>query len=375
LLQNRNTTFFGRAFRAADMAKGRFMKAALLYAARQPLKIEDIHMPEVGDDDVLIKVAACGVCHTDLKVAEGRNRFTPPTILGHEVAGTIEQVGPRCKDFKAGNRAIIGMRYKCGRCRYCLSARENLCERRPAPPSLKMIDGTIVTRWNVGGFAEYVAVPSYMAFHVPDGMSMEEASIVGCRVTTAYHAVKHRARLQPGDSALVIGCGGIGLNAIQFLKCFGAYPIIGVDIADEKLAAAKQFGATHVIDAKAEDPVAAVKALTGGGVDKAFEAIGNPTTSDQVIQATRPGGTATIIGGLGSGPFTISSGGFVTKEITITGVSSRRANDVEEVLQMAKLGRIELKNLITRSYRHDQINEALADLERGKLRMAVSLWS
>jgi D-arabinose 1-dehydrogenase-like Zn-dependent alcohol dehydrogenase len=351
------------------------MRAAVLYEARQPLKIEELEMPGVGDEDVLIKVASCGVCHTDLKVVEGRNRFTPPTILGHEVAGTVEQVGAHCKDFKAGDRVIIGMRYKCGRCRYCLSARENLCERRPAPPVLKKTDGTTVTRWNVGGFAEYVSVPGYMIFKIPEAISMEEASVVGCRVTTAYNAVKHRARLEPGNSALVIGCGGIGLNTIQFLKCFGAYPIIAVDIANEKLDAAKSFGATHTINAAAEDPVKAVVKLTEGGVDKAFEAIGNPKTADQIIQSTRPGGTATIIGGLGSGPFTISSGNFVTREITITGVSSRQANDVEEVFQMAKLGRIELKNLITKSYRHDQINEALADLEYGKLRMAVSLWN
>ncbi len=351
------------------------MKAAVLYEARQPLRLEELAVPEVQDEDVLIKVASCGVCHTDLKVVEGRNRFTPPTVLGHEVAGTVEAVGARCQDFKAGDRVIIGMRYKCGRCRYCLSARENLCERRPAPPNLKKLDGTAVTRWNVGGFAEYVSVPGYMIFKVPDGISMEEASVVGCRVTTAYNAVKHRARLAPGDSALVIGCGGIGLNTIQFLKCFGAYPIIAVDIAEEKLEAAKNFGATHTINATAEDPVKATVKLTEGGVDKSFEAIGNPKTSDQIIQATRPGGTATIIGGLGSGPFTISSGNFVTREITITGVSSRQANDVQEVFQMAIQGRIELKSLITKSYRSEQINEALADLEHGKLRMAVSLWN
>jgi S-(hydroxymethyl)glutathione dehydrogenase/alcohol dehydrogenase len=351
------------------------MKAAVLYEARQPLKIEDLAMPQVGDEDVLIKVASCGVCHTDLKVVEGRSRFTPPTILGHEVAGTVEQVGAHCKAFKIGDRVIIGMRYKCGRCRYCLSARENLCERRPVPPALKKSDGTAVTRWNVGGFAEYVSVPEYMTFAIPDGMSMVEASVVGCRVTTAYNAVKHRGRLEPGDSALVIGCGGIGLNTIQFLKCFGAYPIIAVDIADDKLEAARKFGATHTINASAEDPVKSVIRLTEGGVDKSFEAIGNPKTSDQIIQATRPGGTATIIGGLGSGPFTISSGNFVTREITITGVSSRQANDVQEVFQMAQLGRIELKSLISKSYRYEQINEALADLEHGKLRMAVSLWN
>ena len=332
-------------------------------------------MPQVGEQDILIRVACCGVCHTDLKVMEGRNRFTPPTILGHEVAGVVERAGSRCVDFAEGDAVIIGMRYKCGRCRYCLSARENLCERRPAPPTLRKSDGTIVTRWNVGGFAQYVAVPAYMAFRFPDCLSMEEASVVGCRVTTAYNAVKHRARLVPGDSALVIGCGGIGLNAIQFLKCFGAYPIIAVDISEDKLEAAKNFGATDTINARLEDPVKKVIELTGGGVDKAFEAIGDPKTSDQIIQATRPGGTATIIGGLGSGPFTISSGAFVTREITITGVSSRQASDVDEVLQMVRAGRIELKHLISKTYRYEQINEALRDLEDGKLRMGVSLWN
>jgi S-(hydroxymethyl)glutathione dehydrogenase/alcohol dehydrogenase len=240
---------------------------------------------------------------------------------------------------------------------------------------LTKLDGEVVHRWNVGGFAEYVSVPSYMVFKIPDGIPMEEASVVGCRVTTAYHAVKHRARLQPGDSALVIGCGGIGLSTVQFLSRFGADPIIAVDIVEEKLAAAKQFGATHMIHAAQEDPVQAVVELTGGGVDKSFEAIGNPKTADQIVQATRPGGTATIIGGLGSGPFTLSSGRFVTREITITGVSSRRATDVEEVFQMAARGRIDLKSLITKRYRYDEINQALADLEQGKLRMGVSLWN
>ena len=214
-----------------------------------------------------------------------------------------------------------------------------------------------------------------MIFKVPQEISLEEASVIGCRVTTAYNAVKHVGELAPGESALVIGCGGVGLNAIQFLKCFGAYPIIAVDVIDKKLEEAKKFGATHTINAKTEDPVSAVKKLASGGVDKAFEAIGNAKTSDQIIQATRPGGTATIIGGLGSGPFTISSGSFVTNEITIKGVSSRRANDVVEVLQMVKDGRIDVESLITKKYGHEQINEALEDLEHGKLLMGISMWN
>ncbi len=175
---------------------------------------------------------------------------------------------------------------------------------------------------------------------------------------------------------MVIGCGGIGLNTIQFLKCFGAYPIIAVDIAEDKLQAAAKTSARRIRSMRRrEDPVKTVVKLTDGGVDKAFEAIGNPKTSDQIIQATRPGGTATIIGGLGSGPFTISSGNFVTREITITGVSSRQANDVEEVFQMAQLGpdRVEEFDYQELSLRPDQ--RGAADLEHGKLRMAVSLWN
>jgi S-(hydroxymethyl)glutathione dehydrogenase/alcohol dehydrogenase len=352
------------------------MKAAVLYEARQPLKTEEIEMPEVSDDDVLIKVAACGVCHTDLKVVEGKSSFISPTILGHEVSGIIEQVGNRQRAlFKIGDRVIIGMRYKCGSCRYCLAGRENLCANRPAPPPFKKKDGTVITRWNVGGFAEYLAVPGYMVFPVPDGLSLDESSVIGCRVTTAYNAVKHGAELAPGDSALVIGCGGIGLNTIQFLRCFGAYPIIAVDIIDAKLEAARTFGASHTINANKDNLVEATKSITDGGVEKAFEAIGNTKTADLAIRATRPGGTAVIIGGLGRGPFTISDGRFAMNEIRVTGVSSRRANDINEVLRMIAQKRIDVAGLVSKKYRFDEINEALNDLENGRILMGVSLWN
>jgi threonine dehydrogenase-like Zn-dependent dehydrogenase len=296
--------------------------------------------------------------------------------LGHEVSGIIERVGAKQKDlFTERDRVIIGMRYKCGRCRYCLAGRENLCANRPRPPALKRTDGAAVTRWNVGGFAEYVAVPGYMVFALPEELSLEESSVIGCRVTTAYNAVKHAAELEPGDSALVIGCGGIGLNTVQFLRSFGAYPVIAVDVIDGKLEQAKRLGATHTVNATAEDPVEAAKSITDGGVDKAFEAIGNVKTSDQIIRATRPGGTAVIIGGLGRGPFTISDGRFAMNEVKVTGVSSRRANDVVEVLRMVKDGRIDVENLISKKYRYEKINEALEDLKDGRLLMGISLWS
>ncbi len=351
------------------------MKAAVLYGPHQPLQMEELEKPDVDDNDVLIKVAVSGVCHTDLGCVEGVIPPRAPTVLGHEVAGIVEGVGRLQRNaFKEGDRVIVGMRYKCGRCRYCMAGRDNLCQNVPVSPPLKKGDGTVINRWNVGGFAEYVAVPGYMVYGLPEEVGLEEACIVGCRVTTAYNAVKHGAELEAGESALVLGCGGVGLNTIQILKCFGAYPIIAVDVLEEKLEAAKRYGATHTIDATKDDPVEATRAITDGGADKSFEAIGNPKTADQCVGAIRPGGTAVLIGALVGRPVTISDGSFAFKEKRVTGVAMRRANDVTEVLELARQGRIDLKSLITKKYDHEKINDTLADLGAGKLIMGVTLW-
>ena len=352
------------------------MKAAVLYKVHDPLTIEDFEVPGISPDEVLIKVKACGICHTDYKVIEGRIPSRMPAIIGHEVSGTVEEVGSsQQKAFKPGDAVIVGTRYRCGHCEYCVSGRENLCRARPAPASLTRTDGKEIYRWNVGGFAQYLALPGYMVFKLPEGLSLDEASIVGCRMTTAYNAVKNAAEIKPGDSALVIGCGGVGLNAIQFLRTFGSYPIIAVDVLDAKLDAAKKFGATHTINASKDDPVKAVRDMTDGGVKKSFEALGNVKTADQIIQATRPGGTATIIGGLGKVPFTISDGSFTMQEIKIAGVALRRPTDVIEVLNMVRDKRVDVSGLVSRRYRFDEINEAFDDLEAGKNLMGITVWN
>ena len=352
------------------------MKAAVLRELNKAMTIEDFAMPGIGPDEVLIKVKACGVCHTDFKVIEGRIQSRLPAIIGHEVSGTIEDVGASQRGaFRAGDAVIVGTRYRCGHCQYCISGRENLCRARPAPASLTRTDGREIFRWNVGGFSQYLALPGYMVFKLPDGLSLEEASIVGCRMTTAYNAVKNAAEIKPGDSALVIGCGGVGLNTIQFLRTFGAYPIIAVDLYDHKLDAAKKFGATHMINAAQTDPVPAVRDLTDGAVNKSFEALGNVKTSDQIIAATRPGGTATIIGGLGKVPFTISDGSFTMQEIKIAGVALRRPTDVVEVLNMVRDRRVDVSGLVSKRYRYDEINEAFHDLEAGRNLMGITVWN
>jgi S-(hydroxymethyl)glutathione dehydrogenase/alcohol dehydrogenase len=352
------------------------LKAAVLYEVGKHFQVDDFKTPSVADDEVLMRVAACGMCHTDLLVLEGTIPARLPAVIGHEVSGLVERVGRLYQSaFREGQRVIVGMRYKCGHCRYCLAGRESLCRNQPTPSPLTRPNGNSVPRWNVGGFAQYVTVPGYMVFGVPEGVGLEEACILGCRVTTAYNAVKNGAHLEPGDSALVIGCGGIGLNTLQFLRLFGAYPIIAVDVLDEKLEAAKRFGATHTINAKREDPVAAVRSLTDGGVEKAFEAIGNVKTADQAVGATRPGGTAVIIGGLGPGPFTISDGRFPFNEVKVTGVAMRRATDVVEVLTLASQRRIQVEQLISKRYGFQEINEAVEDLRAGRVLMGVTVWN
>jgi D-arabinose 1-dehydrogenase-like Zn-dependent alcohol dehydrogenase len=352
------------------------MKAAVLHQVHEAMTIEDFESPQIASDEVLIKVKACGVCHTDFKVIEGRIQSRMPTVIGHEVSGSIEEVGASQRGaFKVGDPIIVGTRYRCGQCQYCVAGRENLCRSRPTPRSLKRTDGQEIYRWNVGGFAQYLALPGYMVFKLPEGLSLDEASIVGCRMTTAYNAVKNAAEIKPGDSALVVGCGGVGLNTVQFLRCFGAYPIIAVDIFDTKLEAAKEFGATHTINASKDDVVKAVRDLTDGGVNKSFEALGNVKTSDQIIQATRPGGTATIIGGLGKVPFTISDGSFTMQEIKIAGVALRRPIDVIEVLNMVRDKRVNVSGLVSKRYRFTEINDAFHDLEAGKNLMGITLWN
>ena len=352
------------------------MKAAVLQGIDQDLVIEEFQTPDVGDDDVLLQVAACGVCHTDLKVQDGSIPSSPPTVLGHEVSGTVVGAGKNQREhFKDGDHVTVGMRFSCGRCEYCTSGLSNLCNRRPTGSLFRRADGGTATRWNVGGFTQLLSVPGYMVFHLPEGVGLEESCIVGCRVTTAYNAVKNGAHLAPGESAMVIGCGGVGLNIIQMLRLFGAYPIVAVDVVGSKLEAALAYGASHIVNASSEDPVEATIEITKGGARKTFEAIGNPVTADQIVRATRPTGTATIVGSMPPGPITINDSRFAFKEIKVTGVAMRRTSDVTEVLDLVAQGRIELGSFITKRYGFEQINEAIEDVHHGNVLMGITLWN
>ncbi len=352
------------------------MQAAVLPGVGQELVIDEFTTPEVGDDDVLIEVAACGVCHTDLKVQDGSIPTNLPAVLGHEVSGTVVGAGKGQREyFRDGDRVTVGMRFRCGRCEFCATGLPNLCQQMPAGSPYRRADGTEATRWNVGGFTQLLSAPGYMVFHLPDGVDLVESSIVGCRVTTAYNAVKNGAHLAPGESAMVIGCGGVGLNIIQLLRLFGAYPIVAVDVVGSKLEAAKNYGATHVVDANANDPVEATMEITRGGARKTFEAIGNPVTADQVVRATRPTGTATIVGAMPPGDIVIHDSRFAFKEIKVTGVAMRRTSDVTEVLDLIAEGRIDIGSFITKRYGFRDINAAIEDVHHGDVLMGVTVWN
>ena len=297
-------------------------------------------------------------------------------MLGHEVSGTVEGAGENQRDhFHDGDRVTVGMRFRCGRCEYCTSGLPNLCQRMPQGSPYRSPDGGTATRWNVGGFTQMLSVPAYMVFQLPDGVGLQESSIVGCRVTTAYNAVKNGAHLAPGESAMVVGCGGVGLNIIQILKLFGAYPIVAVDVVGSKLEAAKNYGATHIVDANADDPVEATMEITGGGAHKTFEAIGNPVTADQIVRATRPTGTATIVGAMPPGDVVLRDSRFAFKEIKVTGVAMRRPSDVTEVLDLAARGRIDIDSFITKRYGYEEINAAIDDVHHGRVLMGITVWN
>ena len=352
------------------------MKAAVLTGIDAPLEIDDFQTPDVGDDDVLIEVAACGVCHTDLKVQDGSIPTALPAVMGHEISGRIAGAGKLQRDFfKEGDAVTVGMRYRCGRCEFCTSGLPNLCQQMPTGTPYIKTNGDVVNRWNLGGFTQMLSLPAYMVYHLPEGVGLEESSIVGCRVTTAYNAVKNGAELAPGESAMVIGCGGVGLNIIQMLRLFGAYPIIAVDVVGSKLEAALSYGATHIVNATSDDPVEATKEITGGGARKTFEAIGNPVTADQVVRATRPTGTATIVGAMPPGDIVIHDSRFPFKEIKVTGVAMRRTTDVTEVLRMVADGRLDLGSFITKRYSYQQINEAIEDVHHGNVLMGITIWN
>ena len=351
------------------------MRAAVLYESGSPLVIDNVELQGPGPDEVLVRVSACGVCHSDLHMIKGDwVGFDPPIIVGHEGAGIVEQVGDNVTSVEPGDHVVLGWRTTCGECRYCITGRPYLCSNSPGIDPNTAIwrgDQRISFARITAYFAEYAVVHRTAAVPIRQDMPLDRASLLACSVMTGVGTATNIARVRPGTSAAVFGCGGVGLNVIQGAALCGAARIIAVDIADDKLAFARQFGVTDTVNAANHDPVEAIMELTGGaGVDYAFEAAGRAETAEQAFASLCPGGKA-VIAGLPafrhslqlSIPFMPLFGDRWLTAAYYGGAVLWR--DIPRLVELYFAGKLEVDRLITRRYPLDEINEAFADLVNG----------
>jgi S-(hydroxymethyl)glutathione dehydrogenase/alcohol dehydrogenase len=362
------------------------MKAAVLYAAGEPLHIEDLSIQDPQRGEVMVRVAAGGVCHSDLHVMNGDLTAPLPVVLGHEGAGIVEKVGEGVTDFKPGDHVVLLWRASCGNCLYCLSGRPALCEMGAGIRwSGHLSDGTSRFRRGaeeirhfagVSSFGELTVLPREGLVKIDPTVPLEKAAIVGCAVMTGVGAVINTARVEPGASMVVVGCGGVGLNAIQGGALAGAEKIIAVDVLDNKLEYARQFGATHAINAKQVDAIEAVKEITSGrGADYAFEVIGNVKTISQAYQMIRRGGTLVVVGVAPMGAeVAINASSIMLDEKMIRGSlygSCQPKLDAPRMLNLYRAGKLKLDELISREYSLEKINEAFDALRHGEVARSI----
>ncbi len=332
------------------------MKAAVFHGSGQPLTIEEIPTPEVGPGEILLKVAACGVCHTDLHYIDHGvpTAKTPPMVLGHESSGIIAAVGPGVTTFKEGDRALLPAVYTCGVCRACREGRENICD------SMVMFGNHVD-----GAYAEYVKAPAKDTFHLPEEIPLEEGSIIADATSTPFHAVVNRAKVRPGQSVVVFGCGGVGINVVQIAAAVGG-TVIAVDPIPEKLALAERLGAVATLNpTEVENVPKAIRKLTGGGAEIAIEAIGKPEVMSQAFNCLATGGRLVVIG-FSPEMLSIKAGKIMFQELEIVGSLGCRPVDYPRIIEMARQGKIQVKELVTGRFPLQRINEAFDLLREGR---------
>jgi S-(hydroxymethyl)glutathione dehydrogenase/alcohol dehydrogenase len=355
-----------------------------MFAANEPLQVEEIELDDPGPGEVRLKVEAAGVCHSDLHWMLGHASTPLPVVLGHEGCGVVESVGDGVTTVQPGDRCVFILRPNCGRCDYCTVGRPMLCNGRTNPDGT-LFDGTTRIRrlsgdavyhyGRISCFAEHAVIPEEQLLVCGSDIPADRAALIGCAVITGFGAVMNTARIELGSDVAVFGCGGIGLNVIQAARMLGARRIVAVDVDERHLGFARDFGATDLVDARSGDPVAAIHAATGGGAHYAFDAYGSPRTMEQAFAAVRAGGTAVQIGLSAEGETgSISPFELALSEKTLKGSfmgSSRPRVDMPRLLDLYRLGRLDLDRLVTRTYRLDEINGAYDDLQRGVLARGV----
>ncbi|GAB1470766.1 zinc-binding dehydrogenase [Chloroflexota bacterium] len=331
------------------------MKAVRFMGVNQPLQMQEVPLPEIGERDILVQVRAAGVCHSDAHYRAGVSPVRPvPLTLGHEVAGVIEKIGAQVTNVKVGDRVALHYNLSCGDCYYCTSGNDQFCEK-----------GVMIGHYTNGGYAEYIAVPARNAIPLPEEIPFEQGATLMCASATAFHALR-KSRIKGGETAAIFGAGGLGQSAIQLAKAFGAVEVYAVDINEAKLDLAKRFGAIP-INAKQTDAVAEIKRLTHNkGVDVAIEMIGLPKTQKQALQAVGIMGRVVMVG-LSKQPLEIQTytellGG----EVELIGSNDHHLQELPLLVDLARRKILDTSHIVTRTIPldADAINAALDDLEQ-----------
>jgi NDMA-dependent alcohol dehydrogenase len=360
------------------------MKAAVLYETNTPLKVERVTLDEPQANEVLVKIVATGVCHSDLHFMKGEMPVPVPVVPGHEGAGIVEKVGPGVTTLKPGDHVVMMVAFSCGKCRYCIEGKPTMCVENLPIQSMATLPGggirlhkgkqALNHMFGLASYAEYAVVHERSCVKVREDAPLEVLCLLGCGTSTGIGAAINSTGIKPGESIAIFGCGGVGLSAVMGAKLAGAGKIIAVDTLSRKLKMAKQLGADYVINAKKEDPIMKVMELTGGGADYALECIGNVNVMTQAFASIRFGGKFIVVGMAPLGSlFSIATYEFLLGK-TICGTVQGDINaqiDIPRYIDLFMDGKLPIDKLVTKSYALDEINDAFEDLEKGKVIRSV----
>lgn len=352
-------------------------KAAVLREYLKPYTLETLELDPPKRGEVLVKIGAAGVCRSDLHFQKGEARITLPAVMGHEGAGTVEAIGEGVTQVRPGQRVILSFLPNCGFCHYCETGRPHLCDTAVRLTPAKMFDNTsrlhtqdgldVAHMGKVACFSEYAVVPESGCIPAPDSLGFEQAALIGCSVTTGVGAAVFNAGVRPGDSVVVVGTGGVGLNIVQGARLAGATTIVAVDVKDSALEMARQFGATHAVNGADEDALKQVQEITDGGGHFTFESYGSGHTTEMAVEMCRKAGTAVIVGIAPIGEMARFEPVVLTRmEKTIKGCyygTARPRQDMPKIVDWYERGLLDVDNLVTRRYTLDEINRAYDELD------------
>ncbi|WP_338604312.1 zinc-binding dehydrogenase [Saccharopolyspora sp. SCSIO 74807] len=357
------------------------MRAAVHTAVNEPMSIEEIADPHPNAGEVAIDVLSCGACHSDLHVLKGELPFPTPSVLGHEVAGVISEVGPDVTGVRVGDRVVTSFIMPCGRCVQCARGNSEICldffgynrakgQLYDGNTRLFRPGGEPVWMYSMGGLAERSVTPATSVYKVPDEVELSDVASVGCSTMTAYGALRHAADVRVGDSVAVVASGGVGSSLIQLAALFGASTIVAVDISDDKLAAARKLGATHTVNSAEVDAPAAIRDLTGGsGVDVAFEALGNVATFGVARDSVVEGGQVVVVGIAPKGnvgEFDLAT--IARRKLQIKGsYGAKPQRDMPVLLDLVARGQLRPQDTVSRRYSFDDVQGAYDALNRREI--------